>query len=150
MPRRSRTWARLTFVFLLVWAASAARTDPSVEELKARIPSAKGPDKAKICVEIAEKQLDAADKLYAAGEIEKANASLNDVVTYAEFARDYSIESHKHQKQIEIATRNMTRKLNDILHVVSHEDQSAVKDAISRLERVRDDLLTAMFPKGAK
>ena len=29
-------------------------------------------------------------------------------------------------------------------------DQAAVRDAINRLQRVRDDLLKAMFPKGAK
>jgi hypothetical protein len=44
----------------------------------------------------------------------------------------------------------MTRKLNDLLHVVAHEEQGPVKEAIGRLERVRDDLLAAMFPKGAK
>jgi len=40
--------------------------------------------------------------------------------------------------------------LNDLLHVVSREEQGPLKDAISKLERVRDDLLSAMFPKGAK
>ncbi len=44
----------------------------------------------------------------------------------------------------------MTRKLNDLLHVVGREEQDPLKEAIKRLERVRDDLLLAMFPKGAK
>jgi ribosome recycling factor len=65
-------------------------------------------------------------------------------------ARDYSIQSHKYQKQAEIAVRSMTRKLNDLLHTLGHDDQVPVRDAINRLQRVRDDLLTAMFPKGAK
>ena len=145
---------RLSTVFLLIIvlasAAAHARTEPTVEELKARVSAANVGDKAKICVEIAEKQLAAADKEYTSDEIEKAQTSLTDVVSYSELARDYSIQSHKHQKQTEIAIRSMTRKLNDLLHVVSREEQGPLNDAISHLDRVRDDLLTAMFPKGAK
>jgi len=135
---------------LLAGTVASARTEPTVEELKTRISSANVGDKAKICVEIAEKQLTATDQLYAADDMEKAQASLTDVVAFSELARDYSIQSHKHQKQTEIAIRAMTRKLNDLLHVVGREDQGPLKEAIKHLERVRDDLLLAMFPKGAK
>jgi hypothetical protein len=44
----------------------------------------------------------------------------------------------------------MARKLADIKHLVGHDDQEPIQDAINRLQRVRDDLLVAMFPKGAK
>jgi hypothetical protein len=139
---------------LLVLAVFAglghARSEPTVEELKARVSSANIGDKPKICVAIAEKQLDAADKLYTADDIEKAQTSLTDVVAFSELARDYSIQSRKHQKQTEIAIRAMTRKLKDLLHVIGREQQEPVKDAITHLEHVRDDLLAAMFPKGAK
>ena len=140
------------FLLAIVLAGSTAtaRTEPTVEELKARVSSANVGEKAKICVEIAAKQLVAADKLYAADDMEKAQASLTDVVAFSELARDYSLQSHKHQKQIEISIRSMTRKLNDLLHVVGHEEQGPVREAIKHLERVRDDLLLAMFPKGAK
>ena len=144
---------RLPLFVALVLAAAAiatAHTDPSVEELKSRVSAANVSDKAKLCVEIAEKQLDAAGKLYAADNFEQAQQDLTDVIAYSELARDYSIQSHKQQKQTEIAMRSMTRKLNDLLHALSREEQGPVKNAISRLERVRDDLLSAMFPKGAK
>lgn len=140
----------ILLAIVLAGGTATARTEPTVEELKARVSSANVADKAKICVEIAEKQLVATDKLYAADDMEKAQASLTDVVAFSELARDYSIQSHKHQKQIEISIRSMTRKLNDLLHVVGHEEQGPVKEAIKHLERVRDDLLLAMFPKGAK
>jgi len=150
----SRLRLPLSNVFLLAivlaGSTATARTEPTVEELKARVSSANVGEKAKICVEIAEKQLVATDKLYAADDMEKAQASLTDVVAFSELARDYSLQSHKHQKQIEISIRSMTRKLNDLLHVVGHEEQGPVKEAIKHLERVRDDLLLAMFPKGAK
>lgn len=139
----------VSLVVLLV-AASSGHTDPTVDELKARVSSASVADKSRICLEIAEKQLTEADKLYAADDLDRAHQSLTDVVAYSELARDYSIQSKKHQKQTEIAMRSMTRKLNDLLHVLTHDEQGPVKDAISKLERVRDDLLAAMFPKGAK
>jgi hypothetical protein len=123
---------------------------PTVEELKARVNSASVADRPPLCVQIAERQLEATDKLYAAVETEKAQATLADVVAFSEEARDFAIQSHKHQKQIEIAVRRMTRKLNDIKRTVSREEQVPLDNAIDHLQRVRDDLLTAMFPKGAK
>ena len=140
----------MLFLLILLTAAFAAHTEATVDELKARISGANVADKAKICVEIAEKQLAAADKLYASDNLDQAQQDLTDVVAYSELARDYSIQSHKHQKQTEIAMRTMTRKLNDLLHALTREEQGPVKEAITRLERVRDDLLLAMFPKGAK
>jgi len=143
-----RAWP---FLLLCVLATSVAlgTTEPTVDELKARIASANTADKVNLCVQVAEKSLAEADKLYASSDVEKGQGALVDVVSFSELARDYSIQSRKHQKQTEIAVRGMTRKLNNILHLLGHDDQAAVKDAISRLERVRDDLLLSMFPKGA-
>lgn len=133
-----------------VAARGAPRSEPTVEELKARVASTSIRDRPHLCLQIAEKQLVEADKLYAASEFEKGQAALTDVVAFSELARDYAIQSHKHQKETEIAVRNMTRKLTDMLHSLGGPDQAPVRDAINRLQRVRDDLLASMFPKGAK
>jgi hypothetical protein len=148
-------WPRsLGLIALLVLAAASARAlphaDQTVEELKARLSSASAPDKPHLCVEIAEKELSETDKLYAAADAAKAEAALTDVVAYSEMARDYAIQSHKYQKQAEIAVRGMTRKLTDLLHSLGHDEQAPVKDAVKRLDRVRDDLLSAMFQKAGK
>lgn len=139
---------------LLVCAVANAkpvpRTESTVEQLKARIASAKPSDKVNLCIQVAEKRLDEADKLYAASDIQKGQEALTDVASFSEQARDYSLQSKKHQKQTEIAMRNMTRKLNNILHTLGHDDQAPVQDVINRVERVRDDLLSSMFPKGVK
>jgi NAD-specific glutamate dehydrogenase len=149
MRYRFPVWG--TLIPLALAAVVMARSnEPTVEELKARIASTSVRDRPHLCVEIAQKQLSEADKLYAASDFDKGQAALTDVVAYSELARDYAIQSHKYQKQTEIATRNMTRKLNDLLHSLGGPDQAPVRDAISRLQRVRDDLLAAMFPKGAK
>ncbi len=133
-----------------VAVSAAASHETTVEELKARLSSASIGDRPHLCVQIAQKQLTEADKFYAASEVEKGQAALTDVVAFSELARDYAIQSHKYQKQTEIAARSMTRKLTDLLHSLGHDDQTPVRDAINRLQRVRDDLLSAMFSKGAK
>ncbi len=124
--------------------------DVPVEQLKAKLSSTSLGDRPHLCVQIAQKQLAEADKEYAANEFEKGQAALTDVVAYSELARDYAIQTHKYQKQSEIAVRTMTRKLTEVMHSLGHDDQVPVQDAINRLQRVRDDLLMAMFPKGAK
>lgn len=152
-----RSLATLTrWCVVAAWIATslpprAFAIEPTVEDLKARVASTSIGDRPKLCLQIAERQLNAVDKLYTATEVEKAHATLTDVVAFAELARDYAVQSHKHEKQSEIAVRSMIRKLVDIKHIVAHDDQAPISDAISRLQRVRDDLLLAMFPpKGAK
>ncbi len=131
-------------------ASAMAAKEQTVDELKARVSSSNIGDRPQLCLQIAERQLDDADKLYSALENEKAQSDLTDVVSFSELARDYSIQSHKHQKQTEITVRKMTRKLNDLKHSVTRDEQARVQNAIDRLQRVRDDLLLAMFPKGKK
>ncbi|MGA2646377.1 MAG: hypothetical protein ABSF15_16820 [Candidatus Sulfotelmatobacter sp.] len=122
----------------------------TVEELKARVANAAIPDRPPLCIEIAEKQLAAAERLYVAGDIDRSHAALVEVTAFSELARDYAIQSHKHDKQSEISVRKMARKLENFKHTVAREDQKQVQDTVDRLERVRDDLLAAMFPNGGK
>jgi hypothetical protein len=146
-----RAWGTVALLALVaVMARAVPRNEPTVDELKARLSSLSIGDRPHLCVQIAKKQLAEADKFYVAADIEKGQAALTDVVAYSELARDYAIQSHKYQKQSEIAVRVMTRKLTEILHSLGHDDQAPVQDAINRMQRVRDDLLKAMFPKGAK
>ncbi len=113
----------------------SGRQEPSVEELKERVANAPVADRPALCIRISERQLGDADRLYIAGDSEKARAALADVVAYAELARDYAIQSHKHEKQSEIAIRKMVRKLNDMSHAVSHEDQAQIQNTIDRLQK---------------
>lgn len=152
--RHLRFWgaAALGIVFLTPAFSSSVmgREQPALEELKARVPNASIADRPVLCIHISQLQLDAADRFYVAGDGGQAQAALADVVAFSELARDYSIQSHKHEKQSEIAIRKMARKLSDMKHTVSHEDQDQVQTTVDRLQRIRDDLLAAMFPKGNK
>jgi hypothetical protein len=150
---RSRFWriaaAGLAFSMLTALCAVAGG-ETSVEELKERVTKASVEDRPPLCIHISERQLDNANKFYTAGDFAKWQAALVDVATFAEQARDYAIQSRKHEKPSEIAVRKMARKLADHKHAVAHDDQKQVQDTIDRLERVRDDLLAAMFRQGGK
>jgi hypothetical protein len=151
--KHSRCWwmAAMVAIWALVapLALSAAR-DASIGDLKNRVANASIAERPPLCIQISERQLDEADRLYVAGDSEKAQSTLVDVTAFAELARDYSIQSHKHEKQSEIAIRKMTRKLANLKHTVAHDDQQRIQEVIDRLQRIRDDLLAAMFPNGVK
>jgi len=139
-------------IFGIVVATSlvAASKEVTIEELKARAASASVDDRPSLCVEIAQRQLEAASKLYTENEDDKAKAAVDDVASYSEQARDACTRSHKRLKQTEIAVRKMAHRLRDIKRTVSFEDQAPLDAAIDRLEHVRTDLLTAMFGSKAK
>ncbi|MGA9544496.1 MAG: hypothetical protein WBQ85_13060 [Candidatus Sulfotelmatobacter sp.] len=147
----SRFWlaaaASMTLAALVAPSLLRGREQPSVEELKERVANAAVGDRPALCIHISDRQLGDADRLYIAGDSEKARAALADVVAYSELARDYAIQSRKREKQSEIAIRKMVRKLTDMSHAVSHEDQAQIQNTIDRLQKIRDDLLVAMFPK---
>jgi hypothetical protein len=146
---------RVAALALVLWAllatyALGSHKEPTVEELKARIATVSVADRPVLCIYISERQLDAAGRFYVAGDDQKAQTALGDVVTYSESAGEYAIQSHKHEKQSEIAIRKMVRKLDDLRHTVTHDEQEQIQHAMDSLQRVRDDLLAAMFPKAGK
>ena len=151
--RPARCWgmaAALVAIALSGPLALSARREVTVAELKQQVAHASIAERPVLCVEICERQLDAADRFYVAGDSDRGKAALVDVTAFAELARDYAIQSHKREKQSEIAIRKMARKLANLKHTVAVEDQGQVQNTIDRLERIRDDLLAAMFPNGAK
>jgi hypothetical protein len=149
----SRCWrvaAAGLVLLMLVPSALTSGEQPTIDELKGRLAGASIADRPSLCIRISELQLDVAGRFYVAGDSEKAQAALADVVEFSGLARDSAIQSHKHEKQSEIAIRKMARKLADLKHTVSHDDQEQVQSTVDRLQRVRDDLLVAMFPKVGK
>jgi hypothetical protein len=144
---------RLTIsVFLIVstLVVCASAKDETVDELKARFESAPPEDRPALGIRIAQHQLRNADNLYRNGNIEQANAALDDIVTYSEKARDAATQTKKHLKNIEIDARKMAEKLRDIKRTLAFDDQLPVEQAIRRLEDIRTMLLKEMFAKENK
>ena len=154
MKRSRKLWiavAGLVLAALTVPWVALGHEEPTIAELKDRLSNTGMRDRPALCIQICERQLDAADRFYSSGATMAAQAALADVVSFAGLAREYAIQSHKHEKQSEIALRKAARKLSDLKHAIAREDQEAVQNAIDRLQHFRDDLLSAMFPNsGAK
>lgn len=144
-----RTSTLISFLLLATLPALAGR-DETLEQLKARVDSANPNDRVKICLEIAERQVAAADKSFADGNVEAAHAAVEEVALYTEKARDAAIASGRRQKQAEIAARKMARRLDDLKRTVAFEDQPAIEKTVKRLEDVRTELLSHMFRKDKK
>jgi polyhydroxyalkanoate synthesis regulator phasin len=134
-------------VMLGVTATFLAAREPSVQELIAHADSAALKDQPGLYIEVAERQLKAADELYGQGKVEEARAAVSDIVTYSQKAHDTAIQSGKRLKPTEMACRKMFHKLLDLKRTLNFEDQPPVEAAADRLETLAADLLTHMFGK---
>ncbi len=142
---------RLAFymlVFALAFACSyGAAKDETLDDLKARFASARPGDRADLAIRIAQYQLRIADKYYSDGRADQARAAVEDIVSYAEKARDTVTQTRKRLKDVEINVRKIADKLRDIKRTLAFEDQPPVQQAIDRLEDIRTTLLKEMFAK---
>src|ERR1700687_1957304 len=143
---------RLTIsIFLIAVSLTlCAAKDETIDELKARFESARPEDRPELGIQIAQHQLRNADNLYRNGNIDQANAAVDDIVTYSEKARDAATQTKKHLKNVEIDVRKIAEKLRDIKRTLAFEDQAPVEQAIRRLEDMRTTLLKEMFAKENK
>src|SRR5271166_7208839 len=92
-----RCWAVMALGLVLAMLARpstlAGGEQPTLEELKGKVADASISERPVLCIHIAERQLDAADRFYVAGDSDPAKAALVDVVAFSELARDYAIQS---------------------------------------------------------
>jgi len=142
---------RIRIIILAVFLASSlvafAHKEVTLAELITRAESAKLDDRPHLYTEIAQRQVKAADQLYAAGKPEEARAAVRDVVEYSDKASDAATHSGKKLKDTEIAVRKMVARLRDIKRTLAFEDQASVEEAVNHLEQVRTQLLSQMFGK---
>ena len=107
-------------------------------------------DRGNIALEIAERQVAAADRLFKDGKADEAQAAVKDVVTYSGQAGEAAGQSGHRIKNTEIALRKMAHRLADIKRSVAFDDQAPIQSAIDSLEKTRTDLLNKMFGKKEK
>ncbi|HSZ60908.1 MAG TPA: hypothetical protein VK828_03880 [Terriglobales bacterium] len=134
-------------LLLVVVTVCGAAKEETLDELKARFETAHLEDRPELGIRIARAQLRNADQLYSNGNVEQARAAVDDIVNYAEKARDAATQRNKRLKDVEIDVRKIADKLRDIKRTLAFEDQPPVEQAIRRLEDVRTSLLQEMFAK---
>jgi hypothetical protein len=121
--------------------------DETLDQLIARAEAARPEDRPVLDLEIARQKADSADQLYHAGNADEGNAALQDVVNFSRKASQASIETGKRLKNTEIGLRKMVEKFRDLKRTVAFEDQAPIQQTMDELEKMRTDLLSAMFGK---
>jgi hypothetical protein len=143
----------LVAAFLAAFALAAvappafAAKDETLNQLIARAESARPEDRPALYLEIARQKAETADTLYKEGNTEAGNAALQDVVTFSKKATDGSINTGKKLKNTEITLRKMAEKFRDIKRTLAFDDQAPIQQTVDELEKMRTDLLSAMFGK---
>ena len=140
----------LHILLLAVCCTCGIAKDETVAELKARFESAHLEDRADLGIRIAFAELRSADKLYQEGNIEQAQVSVGEIVSYSEKAGDAATQTKRRLKNVEIDVRKMADKLRDIKRTVAFEDQPPIDQAVHRLEDLRTALLKEMFAREKK
>jgi lipopolysaccharide biosynthesis regulator YciM len=142
--------AYLAAILLVATTPSLAHREESLEELKARVATAKPEDQPKLCIEIARRNVETANALYTDGKVDEARAAVSEALTYSEKGADAAIQTGKKLKATEIGIRKMAQRLEDIRRTLNFEDQAPVQAAVDRMQELRTALLKKMFGKESK
>ena len=137
----------VVLVLVLSLAGPASETTP---ELKARADAAHGGERAALSMEYAHRELEEANNFYNQGDVEKAEAAVQEVLTYAQQAATAAATSGKRLKQTEIDLRKLEHRLHDIGQSLNIDDRPPVEKGVQQLEQIRADLLAKMFGEKAE
>jgi hypothetical protein len=147
---RMRIWGAILAITAGVAISYGFTKELTLEQLKARLEHAKPDERASLSVQVAEHQVENADKLYTAGQSEEAVAAIHEVVAYSEQAQQAATQTGHRLKNVEIAVRRMARRLTDIKRRLPFDDQATVQEAVERLDKIDSELLKSMFGKNPK
>jgi len=138
---------------LLALAGFALAGTQTADELKAKADAAHGAEQAKLCLEYARMQLERSNALFTDGQVDKAQAQIQEVVAYSRKAADAASASGKQLKETEIKLRKLAERMHDIAQTLAFEDRAPVHQAVEQIEQIRSDLMVRMWgpqvePKG--
>ena len=138
-------WFKLAIAALLLLASQK-----NLEDLKVEADHAQGGHQAKLASEVADYLVGVADQQFTAGSNQDAQATVQDILKYAQMARDAAVKSHNHLKETEIKLRETQRRLEALKRTLSVEDRPPLDAVEKKIDQLRQDLLDAMFPPGKR
>lgn len=132
-------------MFVLGVGVCFARKDESLEQLMERAKAARPDQQAGIYMDVAERQVKAANDAAKANHHDEFRAQLKDAVDSCEKAHTAALHANKHIKSTEIKIRRISVRLQSIKLDMDVDDQAPVQAAIDQLETFRTELLRGMF-----
>lgn len=133
------------FAILLLLAAASAAEQKTPDALKAEAEHASGGHQAVLYAELAQQLVDVADHQFTDALVDQGQATVQDVLKYATLARDISVKSRGKMKETEIHLRQAERRLEAVRRTLSIDDRPPLEQVEKQLEKLRKDLLDAMF-----
>src|SRR6516164_7762898 len=144
MPRRSKhmrcMMTRFALLILFSVGLCAQAAPPAVSGLKERADAAQGTDRVTLSLEYAHQELEQANRLYADGDVEKGEAAVHEVLTYAQRATMAATSMNKKLKQAEIDLRKLQHRMRDIGASLNIDDRPPVEKAVQQIEELRSNL----------
>jgi len=144
-----RTFPRVVLSLFLAGLLARAGNQPAAD-LKARADAAQGSERISLSLEYAHQQLEHANSLYTDGDVEKAEAAIQEVVAYSRQATETASAANKRLKQTEIELRKIEHRMRDIGQSLNVDDRPPVEKAVQQLEQFRANLLARMFGEKAE
>ena len=139
-----RVVCRILFSLALLSLSGQAGSE-TLPELKARADAAHGGERAALSLEYARRELEEANNLYIQGDVERAEAAIQEVLTYSGQGAAAASASGKRLKQTEIELRKIEHRMHDISESLNIDDRPPVEKGVQQLEQLRAGLLARMF-----
>lgn len=143
----------LLSLFATVGLDGTLEATETMTKLRARLERETKPaERARIVAKLAPLELDEVAAAYRDGQLDQGATRLAKLVEVVEQA-DRGLQTmpvnprrkSKGFKELEIAVRESIRRLHDVATSVSYPNREPIEAAIGRLEKVRDNLLSALF-----
>ena len=114
-------------------------------ELEARAAHADPREQCFLYTQLVQGYTDVAGRQLAAGEIEKASATLKMVQSFATHIHVGLAHDTRKLKNAEITMHTAANHLGQYVHLVSQDDQAIVASTLKQLDKVNEELLTQVF-----
>ena len=114
-------------------------------DLEVRAEHAQASEQAFLYTQLVSDYVDMAGRQVAAGDTEQAIASLLRVQSYADRIHEGLGRNSKRVKNAEMMIHMATYKLTQLMHAISTEDSALLQVTLTRLDKLHDELLQAVF-----
>ena len=139
------TWAMLLMFVMAAGAAAQAELDQARAEPNLEKRSKLAMDNATAALKGAREAYRAGNSADTANKVKEVEESVNLAYSSLTETGKNPRKSPKYFKQAEMATRELTRKLDDFQHEMSYNDRASLDPVRAKVQQVHDDLLTGLM-----
>jgi len=140
-----KTKSTAIYIALLLMMLFASAQQKTIESLKGDAERATGGQQAKLCAQVADALVGTAGQQFTDGNDQAAQATVQEILTYASRARDAAIKSRGKMKETEILLRSTQRKLESLKRTLGVDDRPPIDQVEKKIEQFRQDVLNEMF-----